>query len=253
MQTTKKDDQIVNKVVEKVLKEFDFEIDDLLEEGEREEIEQAVKEDPLMEEAWEAQAGMATMLAEHAPDESRQEQWWLKGEVYCTDGLSHDRGYVPHLLARGAIRAIRGTAHAQRGQDPLRDYSDAEADFTEALRLDKESWEALQSRADVRGDRASYRKFRDDSALLDIDSAEKDYSEALKISGNKKDVFRGRALNRRNRGFYRMEHKQDPLEDWAGAEADLDRALEIVADFFNGEKEEVKMFFSEGKRSATGL
>ena len=44
MQTTKKDDQIVNKVVEKVLKEFDFEIDDLLEEGEREEIEQAVKE-----------------------------------------------------------------------------------------------------------------------------------------------------------------------------------------------------------------
>lgn len=46
MNTTKKDNQIVNKVVEQILKDFDFELDDILE-SEKEEIEQAIKESVL--------------------------------------------------------------------------------------------------------------------------------------------------------------------------------------------------------------
>lgn len=42
----KKDDVIVHKVVEKVLKDFDFEIDDVLE-SKREDVEQAVKDGVL--------------------------------------------------------------------------------------------------------------------------------------------------------------------------------------------------------------
>ena len=46
MTENKKDAEIVNRVVEKVLKDFDFEIDDILE-SEKEEIEQAVQEGVL--------------------------------------------------------------------------------------------------------------------------------------------------------------------------------------------------------------
>jgi len=42
----KKDNQIVSRVVEKILQDFDFELDDLLE-GEKEQIEQAVKDSIL--------------------------------------------------------------------------------------------------------------------------------------------------------------------------------------------------------------
>ncbi|MBI4181900.1 MAG: hypothetical protein HY520_02955 [Candidatus Aenigmarchaeota archaeon] len=44
---TSKDQELVNKVVEKIMKEFDFEIEDLLE-AEKEKVEQAIK-DFLME------------------------------------------------------------------------------------------------------------------------------------------------------------------------------------------------------------
>jgi len=40
----KKDERIVNRVVEKIMKDFDFEIDDILD-TDKEEIEQAVKDE----------------------------------------------------------------------------------------------------------------------------------------------------------------------------------------------------------------
>ena len=43
---TKKDEKIVSKVVQKVLKEFDYDIDDILE-AEKEEVEEVVKEEVM--------------------------------------------------------------------------------------------------------------------------------------------------------------------------------------------------------------
>lgn len=185
-------------------------------------LTEATTRNPFLEEAWEALAHAAMDRRAENPEE--REQQWLEAEKFFTDGLSRDRGYVPHLMHRADLRLIRGDDRMSRGQSPLSDFAGALEDLAEALQLRKGNGSALRGRAEVRSARGVYRMSRGEDPLMDFSAAEEDLDEAISLSPAHVACFRRRGVVRLHRGLYRMQRGDDPLEDFNAAEKDLKEA-----------------------------
>jgi tetratricopeptide (TPR) repeat protein/tRNA A-37 threonylcarbamoyl transferase component Bud32 len=196
-----------------------------------------VREAPSLEEAWEAltdayvsrplEPGNDLINGPKARGSPLRN--WDELERLYTEALSHDKGYVPHLLGRGDVRHLRARYRMGRGQDPLPDFAAAEEDMTAALKVSDTYRQAWMERGHVRVTRAIFLMKRGRDPSADFAAAEADLNEALlRGAGSNAATLRRRALTHLHRGVYRASRGEDPRPDFAAAQKDLDEALRIA-------------------------
>ncbi|MBI3857216.1 MAG: serine/threonine protein kinase [Planctomycetes bacterium] len=189
----------------------------------RQSFEEALALDPLLEEARELLT--AVIRTEILPSFEETLRRTQQAEDLFTQGLARDRGYLPHYLGRGELRWTRGSRRRHRGLDPMPDYRAAEADFSEALRLDPRSARAWQWRGQARVYQGIWFLETDQDPSAAWDSAEADLNRAVELqpsfSGNW--LWRGNA--RFYRGFWKAGKGRDPLADFEAAGKDLSEAV----------------------------
>jgi tetratricopeptide (TPR) repeat protein/predicted Ser/Thr protein kinase len=188
-------------------------------------VREALRLDPLLDEAWEALARIER--AGLAPGMEERERRWRDAEAVTTRALARDRGFLPHRFARSDLRQSRGSWRKDHGLDPLPDYAAAEADLAEALAIDPGSAEAFARRGLVRTQTAVYRiKFGGDP-LADARGAEEDLSRAIELDPRRLLAWTWRGNVRYHRGAWLARTGGDPAADYEAAERDFAEALRL--------------------------
>jgi len=196
----------------------------------RELLRKAVEKDPLLEEAWETLGRGEYAQALLTPERRARQRHLDRAEQWFTEGHSRDRGYLPHLLGRVAVRGEIGNLLTIGGESPVEAYARAEEDLAEILRLAPRGFpqtraEAFGHRGVIRTHRGIFRQNRGEDPTPDFDAAEKDLDEIVLLDAENRQVWWRRAAVRIRRGMWRMERGGDPLADFSAAEADLAEAL----------------------------
>jgi len=189
-------------------------------------LEAAVLKDPLMEEAWETLALTAMAPLNLGTPVDELERAWAEAERAYDQGLQRDRGYLPHLLGRGGLRTARANLHWDTGRDPAADFAGAEADFAEALRLQR-SPDVFLRRSGLHSSRGSYDGRQGRDPFPAWKKGDDDLLEAVRL-----DPANGLAWSRlayacRARGEYLIERGRSPIEECDRAEDYISKALAI--------------------------
>jgi len=192
----------------------------------RELLEEAVRRDPLMEEAWETLALTALAPINQSTAVDVLERAWADAERAYGEGLAKDRGYLPHWLGRGSVRAARANLHWDTGRDPRSDFAGAEEDFAAAFRLAPGA-DAFLRRSALYSSQGAYdgRQGRDPTAAWK--KSDDDLREVLRLQPSTGVAWSRLAYNCRARAEYHVERGRSPLEDCSAAESYIARALEI--------------------------
>jgi tetratricopeptide (TPR) repeat protein/tRNA A-37 threonylcarbamoyl transferase component Bud32 len=189
-------------------------------------LELAVKKDPHLDEAWETLARV-TSEQDLASAQVERERSFREKEMLFTQAILKDRGFVPHLLGRGDLKRDRGNERANRGESPLLDWQSAEEDYSEALRLNRESQEAWLRRSQVRTQRGSYLADRNHDPLKDYSDAEEDVAQLAKLAPKSEKPSIWRSVIRVLRGSFLKSRGQDPLPEYARAVQDAAEGLRL--------------------------
>jgi tetratricopeptide (TPR) repeat protein len=190
-------------------------------------LEDAVAENPLLEEAWESLAQSASVQAGEAAQGEEKEARWAFAERAYGEGIRLDRGYVPHWVGRGHVRTERAVWRRNRGKDPEPDYAAAVEDFGQAIRLDAGYAEAWMRRGRVFSQRAHLKANRGEDPLEVYAEAERDLTEAVRLDPAYGEAWMRRARMRHGRGTFLTARGAAGRPDLAASEADFSRAIEL--------------------------
>jgi tetratricopeptide (TPR) repeat protein len=186
----------------------------------RELLREAVRRQPLLEEAWETLA----LTCGSDPGEGREaacrELIALYGEA-----LSHDRGYAPFHLGLGYARNRLGFCKAQRGEDPTPDFDASEAHLAQAVLLGGAL--DLKTRAVMRTARGAFRMRRGEDPSADFDGARADLDRCLDLHPRDAEAWWRRGILHTHRGTRARDGGRDPTADFGAAEEDLRRAVRL--------------------------
>jgi serine/threonine-protein kinase len=183
-------------------------------------LKEAVRRDPLLEEAFET-------LAETSPTGEESERWY-------TEGLKHDAGYLGHWIGRGAQRSQRANRLREHQGGPIEACRRAEEDFERALALSPQCLEGWLGLGTVCINRAAYLSTRAQDPTPDLKKTIEHMTRALQI-----DPKHAEALIRRggawfNSGVFRSNRGEDPFGSFERSYDDLTRALEIDPENWQG-------------------
>jgi tetratricopeptide (TPR) repeat protein len=190
-------------------------------------LKQAVALDPLMEESWEALGQAALREAERAGSLGDVDRLTAEGEESFSQGLAHDRGYIPHLWGRAKVRSYRALYHSYRELDPLGDYRLADQDLGEALRLDVSAWETWGRRGLVRINWGGFRREIGEDKSEELDLAQNDLDQAIRLHPKSPWLWLWRANLWQNRAFLSQKFRRDPSAEFAATERDLEEVLRL--------------------------
>ncbi|MBV8880043.1 MAG: protein kinase [Planctomycetaceae bacterium] len=189
-------------------------------------LEEAVRQDPLMEEAWETLALAALAPLHQSSPVEVLERAWADAERAYGLGLAKDRGYLPHWLGRGSVRMVRANLHWDTGRDPRADFAGADEDFAEALRLQPGA-DAYIRRSNLYVSKGCYDGRHGRDPLPAWKKGDDDLHEALRLEPANGTAWSRLAYNCRCRAEYRVERGRSPVEDCRVGETYIARALEI--------------------------
>jgi serine/threonine-protein kinase len=182
-------------------------------------LQRAVKADPFMEEAWETLGRIEQVQAATAKDPLVH---WKRAEDILNQAIEHDRGYLPHWLSRGLVRAARGRYRMLRDEDSADDLLSAERDFTAALRLDPTNEEAWLWRGAVSATHGFLHMSQGIDPLIQFDAAERDLNKSTRP-----EACLWRAAVRADRALHLAARGEDPNTDYESALADYSKALRL--------------------------
>ncbi len=179
-------------------------------------LDEAVRLEPDLEEAWEARAHLA--FRQEGPDAAAE--WFARG-------LARDRGYVPFLEGRARVRQDAAVRKWQRGVDPFPDFAAAVEDLTRALELAPERADLWEARGSARVNEAYARAERGQDATALFDAAMADLGKSAELRPDRPEVHRSRGLARINQANRMSARGRDPRAQYALAVEDLTRALAL--------------------------
>jgi serine/threonine-protein kinase len=189
-------------------------------------LETAVQRDPLMEEAWETLAQTWTAPLNQSTPLEVLERSWAEAERAYGEGLRRDRGYLPHLLGRASLRTGRANLHWDNGRDPAEDFAGAEADFDEAVRLQR-SVDLLIRRSAMFSSRGSFDGRRARDPMPAWQKGDEDLLEAVRMDPGSGVAWSRLAYHCRSRGEYLVERGRSPIQECEKAEEYVSRALAL--------------------------
>jgi serine/threonine-protein kinase len=187
-------------------------------------LEEAVKLDPTIEEAWEYGATATSDLALETADKKEKEVLWAEAEERYTRGLLQDRGYIPLLVQRGRMRNNRAIHRTRFGEDPIPDFTNAIDDYTEALDLDSDNSLALHLRGSTYSNRGAFSK---KNPVPDFEASHQDLTRAFELDPKRVNALVKRGATRSNWAKHLHEQGQSPLAQYDEAEKDYRKAIEL--------------------------
>jgi serine/threonine-protein kinase len=194
-------------------------------------LEEAVRKDPKLEEAWAALCETvyrdANAKARRTADVEAAVRFYDGAERLHDQAIANDLGFVPHRIARADTRRHRAFILMGRGRDPLPAFDSAEADLTAAIQLNADFADAWLLRASVRMIKAVALLDRMKDATKEIEAAAEDLRTATARWGDRPAVWilQGQACNERAR--WRRLRREDPLPEYAAADQAFRRAVEL--------------------------
>lgn len=197
----------------------------------RELLEQAVRKDPSLEEAWSALCEtvyrQTNAEARHSSDVNGILRLWDEAENLYARAIANDQGYVPHWIGRADAKRHRGFTLMHHARDAIPAFVEAEADLARALELHHDFPDAWFLRAYVRTMKAVCRMDHNEDPTGELEAAGEDLRVATGLSGNRSA---GWILKGSLQGEWARWHRrrgESPLADYAAAEAAFRRVLEI--------------------------
>jgi serine/threonine-protein kinase len=194
-------------------------------------LEDAVRRDPTLEEAWAAlcetayrQANVEARRSATAADVLRL---YVDTEGLYDKAISRDTGYAPHWIGRAETRRHRAFYLMSRGQDALPVFDEAEADLTRALQLAPDFPDAWSQRAAVRQMKAVSRMDRGENPVKDLEAAEQDLGILLSRWGDRPSAWIQKGHLQNERARWQRRSGEDPLPRYAAAEEAFRRAMEL--------------------------
>ncbi|MCI0339564.1 MAG: serine/threonine protein kinase [Planctomycetales bacterium] len=182
--------------------------------GARRILEEAVRAEEPLEEAYEALAS----LCEGAGRFEEAVRWW-------TEGFDRDLGYTPHLEGRGRTRNSWGLATARAGGDASPIYRAAVEDLSEVIHRDPGRVSAWGARGAARVNGALHVERRGEDPVTLYEEAIGDLDEALRRAPDEPEprVHRGNAQV--NLAVVTEARGGDPRDLLDRAVADYDEVL----------------------------
>lgn len=146
----------------------------------------------------------------------------------------------------GAVRLHRARYLLGLGRDPVPDFSAAQTDLENSLRLSKGEWEITGAHANLGQLFSSWashfgRTNRDPSELFK--KAESHFEAAMKIHPRVSWYLRLRATGLVSRAEYRESRSEDPFADYSLAEDDLGRSIALQKDLTSAWRERAQLRF----------
>jgi len=188
-------------------------------------LQEAVKQDPLIEEAWETLGETIGKRPILGTEEKLGRS--LEVEQLYTRALSIDRGYLPHLRGRARARFFVACYRSDSGKDPIADFAAGEGDLAQALAGSPGDFELWLQRGNLRRTRAWHRVSHGEDPTADLAGAEEDLAVAVRVGKDQPRVWVARAGLRSLMGYCRKVSGADPLADYAAAEEDFTQALRL--------------------------
>jgi tetratricopeptide (TPR) repeat protein len=190
-------------------------------------LEEAAREDPLLDEVWQLLAH--TVRLGTAPSFEERERRYRAEEESYTQGLLRDQGYVPYLLRRGNLHINRAHYFAEHGRDPSADLAQAELDLNRAIEKDPTSFEIRLRRGLARLYRGVYLRPPLSDPLEDFRRGEEDFLDLTARAPHPLTAEAWRTLGglRLDRGRYLLSRGDDPLPDFNAAQAAYEKYLEV--------------------------
>jgi len=194
-------------------------------------LEEAVRKDPTLEEAWAALCETAyrqtNSEARRSTDIDALLRRWDETEKLYNDAIANDRGYVPHWIGRADMRRHRAFGLMRSGRDAIPAFAEAEADLDRALELRRDSPDALFLRGSVRTIKAVCLMDLGRKPTQDLEASGADINAGLALSSDRASgwMLKGSLFNEWAR--WRKISGVSPLADFAAAEEAFGRALQI--------------------------
>jgi tetratricopeptide (TPR) repeat protein/tRNA A-37 threonylcarbamoyl transferase component Bud32 len=194
-------------------------------------LEEAVRKDPSLEEAWLALGltayRQANLRARESTDVDEILRLYADADGLYEKAIRHDRGFAPHWIGLADNQRHRGQYRMARGQDGEPDFRAADESLSRALAFNPDMPEAWFLRITIRQMLCVSRMDRAQSPVKDFEAAEQTVRAALARWGNSPTAWSLNGGHHNQRARWQQISKGDPLPDYAAAETAFGRALEL--------------------------
>jgi len=192
-------------------------------------LESAVREDPMLEEAWDMYAQLVggwTVLGPPASGREREKKLEA-GEAIYTRAIAHDQGYVLYRLHRGIMRTEIARCRFRRGEDPFDSIARADQDFEQASLISSRMPPPWCLRGVAWEQAARFRLARNEDPSKEVAAAISHSETALRVcTGDYAEARVTIAASRISAGDFKRTRGQDPTTDFAEAGKILNAVLE---------------------------
>ncbi|HVR87694.1 MAG TPA: protein kinase, partial [Planctomycetota bacterium] len=193
-------------------------------------LDQAIRIDPSLEEAWSALCAtsdkQAFLRAETVADADLAIRIYEESEENYKKALANDQGYVPHWLGLAELRRLRGLFLMRRGRDAMPAFQEAEGDLSRALALGGDDPVVRLLRANVRHIQGVFRIDRREDPTKELDGADEDADAGIAREGDRATPWIVKGHIHSNRARWKRIRGEDPLAQYASAEESFRKALE---------------------------
>jgi serine/threonine-protein kinase len=194
-------------------------------------LEEAVRKDPTLEEAWAALCEtvyrQTNMLARRSTDEAEVLRLYGETEGLYGKAISNDTGYAPHWIGRADARRHRAFYLMARGKDAIPALKEADEDLSRALGFTGDLPDARFLRASVRLLLGVCRMDRGENPAKDHQAAEEDLRAGLSRWSDRLSAWLLLGQLHNERARWRRRCGEDPLPEYAAAEEAFRHAHEL--------------------------
>jgi serine/threonine-protein kinase len=194
-------------------------------------LEEAVRKDPTLEEAWVALCETVYRQGNIRGRESMNVDEVVgiydEADRLYEKAISHDKGFVPHWYGRADNSRHRGVYLMSRGKNGLPDLKKADAELEQAWKLNPDRAETLILRVSVRQMTAVLRMDRAESPVKELEAAEADLKVLQSRWPARAVIWSlvGQLHNQRAR--WRRGSAGDPMPEYEEAEKAFGQAMKL--------------------------
>jgi tetratricopeptide (TPR) repeat protein/predicted Ser/Thr protein kinase len=194
-------------------------------------LEEAVRKDPTLEEAWLALCETVYRQGNLRGRESTSVDEVLglydEADRLYEKAISHDKGFVPHWHGRADNSRHRGVYLMSRGRDGMPDLRKADAELVQAWTLNPDRAETLILRVSVRQLTAVARMDRAENPVKELEAAEEDLRLLMSRWPARAVVWSLKGQLHNQRARWRTRSAGDPMPEYEEAEKAFGQAVAL--------------------------